>query len=135
MKGIVGILLLFIFITGCSKKEEHKLISDRLVGKWKFTEHFMSPGGPGSWNPVPVSDQYIINFNGDGKFSYTTNFYGAKSQFNRYSLAGDTIFISSTFNNKTDEWRYSFEGPQLIINFNVWVVCIEGCASLFIAMK
>ena len=135
MKSVVGSIILFIFITGCSKKEEHTLISNGLVGKWKFTEYFMSPGGPGSWNPVPVSDQYIINFSTDGKLSYTTNFYRAYAQFNRYSLAGDTIFVSSTWNNKTDEWLYSFDGPQLIINFNVRVICIEGCASRFIAMK
>ncbi len=135
MKSVVGSILLFIFITGCSKKEEHTLISNGLVGKWKFTEYFMSPGGQGSWNLVPVSDQYIINFSSDGKLSYTTNFYWANSLFNRYRLAGDTIFVSSTWNNKTDEWRYSFEGPQLIINFNVRVVCIEGCASRFIEVK
>ena len=135
MKSVVGSIILFIFITGCSKKEEHRLISDGLVGKWKFTEYFMSPGGPGSWNPVPVPDQYIINFNSDEKLDYSANFFGANSGFNRYKLSGNTIFVSSTNNNKTDEWRYSFDGSQLIINFNVRVICIEGCASRFIEVK
>lgn len=135
MKNFIGSIIIFSVIIGCSKKEEQKPISDKLVGKWKFTEYFMSPGGPGSWHAVPAPDQYIINFSSDGKLSYTANFYGADSNYNRYRLAGDTIFVSSALNNKTDEWRYSFEGPQLVINFNVRIVCIEGCASRFMAVK
>ena len=135
MKNFIGSIIIFSVITGCLKKEEQKPISDQLVGKWKLTEHFTSPGGPGSWNRVAVADQYIIDFRSDGKLSYTANFYGADSEYNRYRLAGDTIFVSSTVNNKTDEWRYSFDGPELIINFNVRIVCIEGCASRFMAVK
>jgi hypothetical protein len=136
MKSFAGIIIiLFLFIIGCSKREEHREINDGLVGNWKLAELFWSPGGQGSWHPVEAPDQFTINFGADGKLSYSTNFFGAISQFNRYSLAGDTIFVSSTRNNKTDEWRYSFDGSDLIINFNVRVVCSEGCASRFIAVK
>ena len=135
MKRIAGSIVLFLFIIGCSKKEDRRIINDRLVGNWKLIEVFWSPGGPGSWHPVSAPDQFNIYFNADGKLSYSANFIGANSHFNRYSLAGDTIFVWSTLNNKTDEWRYSFDGSDLIINFNVRVVCIEGCASRFTAIK
>ncbi|MGZ8559634.1 MAG: hypothetical protein ACXWWC_14930 [Chitinophagaceae bacterium] len=135
MKRIICTFIIFILIISCSNKKEDGVINDLLVGKWKFTESFMSPGGPGSWNKVTVADQYIINFNRNGKLDYSPDFFGASSGFNKYKLSGDTIFVSSTLNNKTDEWLYSFEGPQLVINFNVRVICIEGCASRFIKVK
>jgi len=135
VKSFAGSIILFLFITGCSKKQEQKVSNDGLVGKWKLTEVFWSPGGPGSWHPVSLPDQYIINFRENGKLSYSANFYMAHSFFDRYSVTGDTILVSSTLNNKTDEWRYSFDGSDLIINFNVRVVCIEGCASRFRTVK
>lgn len=135
MKNFAGVILLFLVIIGCSKKEENRKISDRVVGNWKLSEQFWSPGGPGSWHPVEAHDQFTINFRSDGKVSYSANFFAANSRFNRYALSGDTIFLSSTLNNNTDEWRYSFEGSQLIINFNVRVICFEGCASRFVAVE
>jgi hypothetical protein len=135
MKSFVAVILLFLVIIGCSKKEEHRKINDRLVGNWKLAEQFWSPGGQGSWHPVEEANQFSINFRSDGKVSYSANFFAANSRFNRYALSGDTIFLSSTLNNNTDEWLYSFEGSKLIINFNVRVVCIEGCAARFVAVK
>lgn len=132
MKNFLGSIILFLFVAGCSKKNE--VINDGLVGKWKFTETFSSPGGPGSWQQVPVSNQYIIDFSEDRKLSYSANFHG-DSLFNRYSVREDTIFVSSTVNNKTDEWIYSFDGQQLIIRFNVRIICFEGCASRFVAVQ
>ena len=134
MKSFAGAIL-FLFIIGCSKKEGHRKINDGVVGNWKLTELFWSPGRPGSWHPVEASNQFSVNFGSDGKFSYSANFFAANSHFNRYGLSRGTIFLSSTLNNNTDEWLYSFEGSQLIINFNVRVVCIEGCASRFVAVE
>lgn len=135
MKSFAAVILLFLVIIGCSKKGEHRKINDRLVGNWKLVEQFWSPEGQGSWHPVEEANQFSLNFGSDGKVSYSANFFAANSHFNRYALSGDTIFLSSTLSNKTDEWRYSFEGSQLIINFNVRVICFEGCASRFVAVE
>ena len=135
MKSFLCGIILFLFITGCSKKQQQRVSDDGLVGKWKLTETFWSPGRAGSWHPVSLPDQYIIDFRETGKLSYSANFYMADSLFNRYSVAGDTILVSSTVNNKTDEWLYSYDGQELIINFNVRIMCIEGCASRFRAVN
>jgi hypothetical protein len=59
------VLALLIFAIACKKSVEP--IQSDLIGKWTFTESYISPAGPTDWQPVTPPNQ-TIEFKSDGTF-------------------------------------------------------------------
>ncbi len=132
-KIVIGALLLFI--AACSKKQDGTPTNNGIIGRWKLTESFMSPGGPGTWSQVPPQQQFSVQFQENGTFSHSPNFFAAESRFDRYERSGNRLLLWSTVTSETADWLVNaVDGKQLNITFNTGAICIEGCASRFRAV-
>ena len=61
MKSLLACLLLVLTIAACNKDKIGRYSdSDKnLIGKWKYIEQYISPGGPGTWRPAEPAGQII----------------------------------------------------------------------------
>ena len=80
MHRIYFSFLILLFLFGCNKPNNNNRTDDVLLGKWRYTEYYLSAGGPGQWNLVQPTGQYIAfkangNFISTGSFSNTFNSY------------------------------------------------------------
>ncbi len=125
----------FLIIASCSKKKEAGLdklpvSSKALLGKWTFTEYYLSIGGPGSWYPVQPSGQ-TIEFEQDGTFQSTTAF---SNTFNRYEIM-DSVKVKFTPAPTASGYvlmEYKFDAAdRTLILIPVDPICIEGCSNKF----
>ena len=130
MKHLLYIFFCFVLISGCKKHGPEDRVSDHgLVGKWTLTETFMSPGAGGSWYPYNGAAPMNIEFTGTGEFICTSNFPRANMQYNRYTLSGSKVDVSSTNNSNTDTWTIHYlDANRLDIAI---LACFEGCDYRF----
>lgn len=124
------LVLLVISFSGCSEDEQSfqpDLSVDSIVGTWKLTESYVSPGGETTWQQV--EDGYKYTFGADGSFSSTNN-SECEGVFER---SEDTITITRLCEGSTEEETFSMiiaaleNGGLEIYNPR----CIEACIYRF----
>jgi len=128
MKYIHLVCFFFVFIVGCKKTVNDLPVcteNQTIVGKWKATQRFWSPGAGGNWHTLTSAEQFTIEFKSDSTFIYSANFPKADSQFSIYSMNGMVLKISSAVNSKTDTWYWKID-DECRLNLGLFP-CIEGC--------
>ena len=129
-----GLILLF-FIIAC--KKDNKVIEpieNSLIGKWTYTEYYMSIGGPGDWRPVNPPNQ-AIEFKPDGRFIPCESFLPATDHFE--------ILDSVTVKFQPASTSSGFILMGYVIDtikgelqmYPVNPMCIEGCSNKFKKIK
>lgn len=134
MRLYFTLAILLAMLAGCKKdnEQDNSPSNSGIVGRWKYTERFVSPGSGGSWNAVPVANQAVIEFTMDGKFTYSANFEKASSEFDHYTLDGNTkVIVTSATTGKTETWYISHLDEKRL-DMSV-TMCFEGCAARFVA--
>jgi len=118
-------LVLFTSFVSCKKEEKKHNYS--LVGKWKRTEVFWSPGDRGSWHKDNSNPPVVIEFRTDGKFVSNSNSY---SSFTNYQVNGNnSIEFYPAVNGETRAVYFSFNSDS---ELTLTMACIEGCGEKFI---
>lgn len=135
LKYIVAGIIIFVFLSGCRKNFDYVTgpIENSIVGKWEFTEYFISPGDAGKWHKAKPQGR-VIHFKADGSFSATRDGFKA---FTKYELispgkirlsaanSGDTRLLG--FSIDTDHaWLFTYPGD---------VICFEGCSDKYRLVK
>ena len=129
----LSILLLFLLvIASCSRPvEKGKVFSTgSLVGKWEYTEHYFSIGGPGKWQPVQPAGQ-IVEFKTDGTFSSAASF---SETFENYEFIDSTTvkFTPASTTSGYVLMRYEInEAEGILLLHPIEPMCIEGCSYKF----
>ena len=73
-------LVLLFFAIACEKSSNRIIEPENgLVGKWTYTEYYMSIGGPGEWHPV--SPKQTIEFKSNGTFVPCESFLKEANHF------------------------------------------------------
>jgi hypothetical protein len=123
---IPGILL---FIIGC-KKSDLEPIDKTLIGKWTYTEYYMSVGGPGEWRSVTPPKQ-TIEFRPDGTFIPSESFLKDANHFE--ILDSVTIkFQPASTSPGFILMGYSIDTiARELQMYPVNPMCIEGCSNKF----
>jgi hypothetical protein len=134
MKYLLYGMVIMMFIAGvnsCKKSADitGKPAGASITGKWNYTAYYFSIGGPGSWQPVSGTNQWIeLKENG----SFSSNF----APFNyvvSYQLT-DSIHIQ--FNKALGQdallYRYALDTVkhELLLSDAI-NICTEGCAQKF----
>ena len=130
MKRFQFISVVLLFITVACKKSGDKTdepIENSLVGKWTYTEHYASAGGPGEWRPVSPPNQ-IIEFKSDGTFVPCESFLKDANHFE--ILDSVTVKFQPTFSGSS-VMRYSIDTIARELIMLPVPNCIEGCADKF----
>ncbi len=135
LKSILTIIVVIGLITGCRKNFEYARgpIDNNIVGKWEFSEYFMSPGDAGKWYKAKPGGR-VIHFKADGSFSATREGF---KQFTKYELlntgkirlsavdSGNTMLLG--FSIDTDNaWLFTYPGEA---------ICVEGCSDKYRLVK
>lgn len=124
-------LLFFVVIASCGKHpNKGKAFSqESLVGKWEYTEHYFSIGGPGQWQPVQPKGQ-TVDFKSNGAFSSTASF---SETFLKYEIIDSTIkFTPASTNTGYVLMRYEINGDDgSLLLIPIDPMCIEGCSHKF----
>ena len=131
---LAGILL----ISGCKKNVPSQVSQNAegrgIVGKWKLSDRYASPGGFVDINAVPwipiTSDFYFLEFKSNGDFynSSDPNFIP-----DHYIINDSTIRVSR--GNKQMMLGYKINSPYLEIygNLSFDAICIEFCGTRYIS--
>ena len=121
LKNIWSILLVIGLITGCRKNFEYVRgpIENNILGKWEFTEYFMSPGDAGKWHKAKPGGR-VIHFKSDGSFSATREGF---KQFTKYELLNTGKIRLSTADS----------GNTMLLGFSIdktYPVISQACTYL-----
>jgi len=125
-------LVLLFFAIAC-EKSTNKIIEPNengLLGKWTYTEYYMSIGGPGEWHPVSLPKQ-TIEFKSNGTFIPCESFLKEANHFEILDSVTVKIepasismgYILMRYDIKTSE------GSLYLSPTNP--ICIEGCSNKF----
>jgi len=114
-------LVLLLFSVACKKSIEP--IENSLIGKWTYTEHYISSGGPGEWRPVAPKE--TIEFKPDGTFIPSDSFLKDANHFE--ILDSVTIKFQPGF----ILMRYSIDTSARELLMSPVPMCIEGCSNKF----
>ena len=122
------LLLLLLFATACKKSVEP--IENSLIGKWTYTEYYISIGGPGEWRPVTPPKQ-TIEFRSDGTFIPSESFVKEANHFE--ILDSVTIkFQPASTSSGFILMGYSIDTlARELQMYPVNPMCIEGCSNKF----
>lgn len=119
-----SLLLVISLLISCSNQEDNGLI-----GTWKMTEAFASPGGAGGIeNLTPIESSKIIRFGTLGRVSSNGDLFDMsnsteKSTFGTY-LSDENKIISK--DGKTSV-RYELNNSSIIFYY----LCFEACIAKF----
>ena len=133
MNRNLSILLLFLVaIASCSRPvEKGKVFSTgSLLGKWEYTEYYISPGGRVEWQPVQPAGQ-IVEFNADGTFSSVASF---SETFLNYEIIDSTTvkFTPASTPSGYVLMRYEINDSEgTLLLHSIQPMCIEGCGHKF----
>ena len=125
-------LVLLFFAIAC-EKSTNKIIEPNengLLGKWTYTEYYMSIGGPGEWHPVSLPKQ-TIEFKSNGTFIPCESFLKEANHFEILDSVTVKIEPAATPMGYI-LMRYDikpFEGSLYLSPANP--ICIEGCSNKF----
>jgi hypothetical protein len=122
---LLTIALLF-FTIACKKSTEP--IENSLIGKWAYTERYISSGGPGEWHPVIPKE--TIEFKPDGTFIPSESFLKDANHFE--ILDSVTVkFRPAPIDSGFILMRYSIDTGARELLMSPIPLCIEGCSSKF----
>jgi len=122
-----GLVLLFLTVA-CKKSIEP--IESSLIGKWTYTEYYISIGGPGEWRAVTPPNQ-TIEFKPDGTFIPSESFL---KDANRFEIL-DSVTVK--FQPVSTPSGFILMGyiidtmERELQMYPVNPMCIEGCSNKF----
>jgi hypothetical protein len=122
-------LTLLILISGC-KKSNLEPIENTLIGKWTYTEYYISPGGPGEWRAVTPPNQ-TIEFKSNGKFIPCESFLEGS---NRFEILDSVTVKFEPASTPSGFLTMGYSIDTAARELQMWPVnpmCIEGCSSKF----
>ena len=126
-------LVLLCFAIAC-KKSGNKIIEpieNGLIGKWTYTEFYVSLGDPGGWRPVSPPDQ-TIEFKSDGTFIPCESFLKDANHFEIVDSVTVKIEPASTPSGFILMGYTIKPSDRELDLFPVAPLCIEGCSNKFI---
>jgi len=133
MKKVQFLILIFlVFIAGCSKLDNAKpaAVENTIIGKWSYTEYYLSIGGPGQWYPVTPANQ-VIEFKPDGTFIPSKFFLKDATKFEIVDSVTLKIQPASTPSGYI-LMGYSIKTAEReLYLYPVSPYCIEGCSNKF----
>jgi hypothetical protein len=129
LKKLQFLSILLLFTISCKKSGDKTIepVENSLIGKWTYTEHYGSSGGPGEWRPVNPSNQ-IIEFNSDGTFVPCESFLKDANHFE--ILDSVTVKFQPAFSGFS-MMSYSIDTIARELILTPIPLCIEGCADKF----
>jgi hypothetical protein len=129
VKKLQFLSILLVFAIACKKSGDKTIepVKNSLIGKWTYTEHYGSSGGPGEWRPVNPSNQ-IIEFNSDGTFVPCESFLKDANHFE--ILDSVTVKFQPAFSGSS-MMSYSIDTIARELILTPIPLCIEGCADKF----
>ena len=133
MNRCLSILFVLLFVaTSCRKPSSERDVdaSNRLVGKWVFTEHYLGIGGPGQWHPVEPAGQ-TVEFRPDGRFQSAEGF---STTFSFYKIIDSATvkFSPAPIPSGYVVMKYRLDaGGNSLILYPIQPMCVEGCAYKF----
>jgi len=129
MRFILMAFFITVLIASCTPEKDIYNGKFIISGKWIATQRWSSPGNGGSWYNLPLAEKFTVEFKADSSFSYSANFPKADSLFNRYSISGNSVIMSSSLNNKQDVWYYFNDSSSTPNQMSLSIFrCIEGCS-------
>lgn len=127
MKQVLLLLSIFFFI-GCSEKENDELnpvdlSRETILGKWKLTETYISPGGETTWQTVENGKVYDLH--NDGTFELSEG----ECNSGTFELEDDKIHFHCS---SSDVFRsfYIHEITNSTLEMS-YIGCIEACIYRF----
>jgi len=132
-RSLFILLTILLVSASCSKPVPEKVPYpvNTLIGKWKYTEHYMSIGGPGQWYLVQPPNQ-TVEFKADGTFQSAASF---STTFSRYEITDSATVKFTPAPNPTGSvvMKYEFNSvTNTLLLYPVEPMCIEGCAYKFL---
>ena len=124
--NILYILLIFIALTACVKKENHTNLT---VEKWHLVEQLLDPGD-GSGVFVPVESEKIIELSSDSSFLSNGSMCSMTSASNEPSTGfySSTEFIPDNCSNQGMlTILYEINDDEMILRYQ----CFEACAQKY----
>lgn len=129
MKKLLFYVSILVLLSGCTGNEEPLRIVDlkfqNIVGTWKLTETYISPGGTTEWRPVEDGVEYT--FNADATFLVTEG----NCRTGTFSLEEDLLSFncSEASQNSPMSFRFnSISSEQMEVSY---IGCIEACIYRF----
>lgn len=129
IKIVSTLFLLLIFTVGCDKssKVDQALAAD-LLGKWVYTEYYVSPGTETDWKPADPAGQ-TIEFKKNGAFKSGSNFM---AEFNQFEIIDSTTVRIKKASDSDDFWEVRMKISVKDGTLELWGKnCIEGCGYRF----
>ena len=121
------ILLTMIYLmVGCKKASDTgNLTNSSIIGKWKLTELYASPGGGGvNWHAADPNNLRIIEFRSDGILNITP---ASAYNSDHYKILSDSTMI---FVSGTDSLPYRYQLSKTLLT--LYPPCIEGCGYQYV---
>ena len=134
MKSLLVCLLLVLTIAACNKDKTEKYSENdkNLIGKWKYIEQYMSPGGPGTWKAAEPAGQ-IIEFKKTREFIGSDKYLKEAYRFKFVDSARIKIYpVSNDSGFMIMGYTLSNENRELQLHPLAPYICIEGCSSKFV---
>lgn len=143
MKVSLGIKILLsgcFFMLSCSTEDEDfPFSSDMLIGKWKYTEAYISAGGPHYWVSVDGGEEIEFFINGtfiSNRFSDCSSGTYLIDDGNlslKYECSG---FVSGAENeNGFITSRLEGKSSYFLLTATSGPICIEGCKSKYVRLE
>ncbi len=132
MKHLTTLLLTVCCLLGAACKKESSPSS--IVGRWKLSETYFSPGGPSYWHPVTDKKSVeLAEFKADGTYSSSNTL-----AFDRYEVKDSVtlvLFSSVVTTQPKYFYRYKLTNNSLELSPTAPIVCYEGCAARYTRTK
>ncbi len=120
-------LCLFFLISACDK-EDVKLDTKTLSGKWKLAESYLSTGAAGEWKKE--KGEFVVEFRTDGTLA--GNVY---PEFVSYSIKDSSTVVFKKKDNSEQSYSYEIKDGKLRMSPTGPIMCIEGCGLGFVKFK
>ena len=123
-------LLLFSCSIGSEELTRSFEVSDKVIGKWNYTEQLFSSGASGQLRRKIENDEITLEFLPDAKLVSVRFFECDQAS---YQIEGDLLridFACEAYQGER-EYRLSWKSENLVLNQLRPVQCIEGCAQIF----
>ncbi len=134
--SLLALIVIAVLFAGCSKKFHYAdgPISSSIIGKWVFTEYFISPGDAGKWYKAKPAGK-VMDFRADGKFASTRNEF---KQFSKYELMapGKVRLLTGNSVDESVLLAYSIDTEHAwLFTYPGEAICIEGCVDKYRKVK
>jgi len=127
VKKLQVLSIILVFTIACKKSANKEPIENSLIGKWTYTESYISPAGPTDWQPVSPPGQ-TIEFKQDGTFIPCESFL---KDANHFEIV-DSMTVKIKPAPSSGQMRYTIDttGHQLLMS-PTNPGCIEACIYKF----